>query len=156
MRLRQLLILLSSLLLSTAWACAEFPTPMALPQPQVSASPTASPPRHPVHRATPLQIAPEALVAQLNATADLQTAAAQVAALLQIPLDQIQVRIRSKACTVCNLAEQGAESQSPLLSVAEAEAQLQPYDLLWLSVQPLTCAYYFDGKTIKPRSCQIE
>lgn len=156
MRLRNLLILLSCLLLFTACACAELPNVTTSSPPQLST--TSSPPPSPTlsFEATLLPVTPEALVAQLTATTALQATALQLAEVLQVPVTQIQARIRSKECLVCNLSVSGAESRPPLLSLAEAEAQLQANDLFWLSVQTLTCAYYFDGKTITPRSCQIE
>lgn len=146
---KKFLMLLSCLLLFAACAHAELPSPAATPPPQSTAlSPTPLP-------SIALQQSAEQISAQLSDVASLTSAVEQLATALGVATARIGIRIRSKDCTVCNLAENGAQAQPPLLTLTEAEATLNAYDLLWLVAEPLSCSYYFDGKTMAPRGCQI-
>ncbi|MCB0105684.1 MAG: hypothetical protein KDE53_07240 [Caldilineaceae bacterium] len=150
MHWRTFLLLSSCLLLFTACAHTELPTPATSPPPQSTAMlPTPWP-------SVELQETPAQIGAKLATVDALSVAVAQLAAVLSVPPSQIAIRIRSKDCTVCNLAENGAQSQPPLLPLADAEETLSAYDLLWLVAQPLSCSYYFDGKTFTPRGCQVD
>lgn len=144
------IFLICCLLLSAACAHTELPSPTASPPPQSTVM--LSTPFPPIV----LPAAADQLAARLTDVESLVQAVEQLADLLTVPPERIRIRIRSKDCTVCNLAEDGAQSPPPLLTLTEAEKALSTYDLLWLVAQPLTCAYYYDGKRMTPRGCQVE
>lgn len=150
MHWRYFLTLLSCLLLFAACAHAELPSPTAPPPPQSTA--VLSTPFPPIA----LEIPPAEIAERLTPTDALAPAVEQLATLLAIPPSQIGIRIRSKDCTICNLDENGTQSQPSELTLTEAEALISAYDLLWLVAQPLSCSYYYDGKRMTPRGCQLD
>lgn len=100
-------------------------------------------------------VTPEAVAAQLTEVETLGNAAEQLAGALGVTADQVRVRIRFDQCITCNADQYATASSAAGLTLAEAEARLQPGAMLWLFVDAFTCTYTFDGAHLTPQTCQI-
>lgn len=107
--------------------------------------------------ATPLPVVatPEVVAARLRPVAELHEAAEQLADALDVPAEQVRVRIQTQGCITCNVEQNAAASSLQGLAVDEAVAQIEPGAMLWLFVQTFTCTYRFDGVQFTPTQCQI-
>jgi hypothetical protein len=120
--------------------------------PPATASPVAS------LSATPAldrsRIDPDQITAVLAPTTTLAEAAAQLAAALDVPVDQVRLRLERSGCSWCDAQAGSADESLAGLPVMAASGRIKAHDRFWLFVADLTCYYQYDGVRYTPQSCQ--
>jgi hypothetical protein len=130
-------------------ACTVFVTACSASDQTVQAAPQSQP------TAVVLPVVtPAAIAAKLAPTATLAEAAKGLAAALGVAPDNVRVRIKAD-CSVCEAEKLQKATSLNGVSVAEAMTLLPANYDFWLFVKNFTCAYHFDGKIYKPKSCQL-
>lgn len=97
---------------------------------------------------------PTTVFAALASTSTLPAAADQFAAALNLDPADVRIRIKPGNCIVCALASRPQMASIAGISVAEAEAMLEPNDEVSFFIPKFSCTFLYDGTTLSPQHCQ--
>ena len=97
---------------------------------------------------------PATVFAELTSTRTLPEAADQFAAALNLAPADVRIRIKPGNCIVCALASRPQMASLAGISVAEAEAIIEPNDEVSCFIPKFSCTFLYDGTTLSPQHCQ--
>lgn len=97
---------------------------------------------------------PTTVFAALASTSTLPAAADQFAAALNLDPADVRIRIKPGNCIVCALASRPQMASLAGISVAEAEAILEPNDEVSFFIPKFSCTFLYDGTALIPQHCQ--
>lgn len=97
---------------------------------------------------------PATVFAALSTTSTLPAAADQFAVALNLDPADVRIRIKPGNCIVCSLASHPEMSSLAGISVAEAEAIVEPNDEVSFFIPKFSCTFLYDGTTMIPQHCQ--
>lgn len=97
---------------------------------------------------------PPTVFAALTSTTTLPAAADQFAAALNLDPADVRIRIKPGNCLVCSLASNPEMASLAGISVAEAEAIIEPNDEVSFFIPKFSCTFLYDGTALIPQHCQ--
>jgi hypothetical protein len=97
---------------------------------------------------------PKTIFAALSTTSTLPAAADQFAAALNLDPADVRIRIKPGNCIVCSLSSHPEMASLDGISVAEAEAIVEPNDEVSFFIPKFSCTFLYDGTTLSPQHCQ--
>jgi len=97
---------------------------------------------------------PTTVFAALSTASTLPAAADQFATALNLDPADVRIRIKPGNCIVCSLSSHPEMSSLAGISVAEAEAIVEPNDEVSFFIPKFSCTFLYDGATMIPQHCQ--